>query len=207
MNVRPSGNFRVSWSMRRSTSLDLPVPFPPMEAKLVARVPDESGWQYEPKWDAVEQRTLWRMVPASTRIGRGSPLRPCHRQALSTRHQILAVAARQGAEPVPHGAVANRDCSAPAARGHVVELNRQPNSSEAKCRSMLIALDRRRRCCDFSRLEPWRYQAFMSLKGQEPEITFRLCDRRRPRRPSFAELHARRGRDPLPPLRQRHGFP
>jgi len=37
--------------MRRFISLDLPIPFPPMEAKLVEQVPGESGWQYEPKWD------------------------------------------------------------------------------------------------------------------------------------------------------------
>ena len=27
------------------------VPFPPMEAQLVRTLPDEGGWQYEPKWD------------------------------------------------------------------------------------------------------------------------------------------------------------
>src|SRR5436309_9664814 len=27
------------------------VPFPPMEAELVAELPDADGWQYEPKWD------------------------------------------------------------------------------------------------------------------------------------------------------------
>ena len=27
------------------------VPFPPMEAELVRELPDDSGWQYEPKWD------------------------------------------------------------------------------------------------------------------------------------------------------------
>jgi ATP-dependent DNA ligase len=27
------------------------VPFPPMEAELVAELPDPDGWQYEPKWD------------------------------------------------------------------------------------------------------------------------------------------------------------
>src|ERR1041385_7944690 len=27
------------------------VPFPPMEAELVAKLPDPDGWQYEPKWD------------------------------------------------------------------------------------------------------------------------------------------------------------
>ena len=34
-------------------SLDLPVtpPYPPMEAKLAAAIPDGDGWLYEPKWD------------------------------------------------------------------------------------------------------------------------------------------------------------
>jgi len=27
------------------------VPFPPMEAELVRELPDDDGWQYEPKWD------------------------------------------------------------------------------------------------------------------------------------------------------------
>src|SRR5215207_646440 len=31
--------------------LKLPLATPPMEAKLVAEIPDGAGWQYEPKWD------------------------------------------------------------------------------------------------------------------------------------------------------------
>ena len=27
------------------------VPFPPMEAELVKELPEDDGWQYEPKWD------------------------------------------------------------------------------------------------------------------------------------------------------------
>src|SRR6478609_9216245 len=27
------------------------VPFPPMEAELVAELPEQGGWRYEPKWD------------------------------------------------------------------------------------------------------------------------------------------------------------
>ena len=27
------------------------LPFPPMEAELIAELPDPDGWQYEPKWD------------------------------------------------------------------------------------------------------------------------------------------------------------
>jgi ATP-dependent DNA ligase len=32
-------------------NLTVPVGTPPMEAKLVAELPDEPGWQFEPKWD------------------------------------------------------------------------------------------------------------------------------------------------------------
>jgi ATP-dependent DNA ligase len=42
---------------RRGTEIERPaaigaaVPFPPMEAELVAELPGGDGWQYEPKWD------------------------------------------------------------------------------------------------------------------------------------------------------------
>lgn len=42
---------------RRATEVERPeaigaaVPFPPMEAELVAELPSGDGWQYEPKWD------------------------------------------------------------------------------------------------------------------------------------------------------------
>src|SRR5213595_2611844 len=32
-------------------ALPIRPPFPPMEAQLVERIPQEEGWQYEPKWD------------------------------------------------------------------------------------------------------------------------------------------------------------
>ena len=32
-------------------TLPIPVDYPPMEAKLVAELPEGEGWQYEPKWD------------------------------------------------------------------------------------------------------------------------------------------------------------
>jgi ATP-dependent DNA ligase len=35
----------------RPDELDADVPFPPMEAELVRELPDDEGWQYEPKWD------------------------------------------------------------------------------------------------------------------------------------------------------------
>src|SRR5207253_1884119 len=31
--------------------LQVPLATPPMEARLVAELPDEAGWQFEPKWD------------------------------------------------------------------------------------------------------------------------------------------------------------
>src|ERR1700736_1059447 len=33
------------------TEFPLPVDLPPMEAQLVEELPEEPGWQYEPKWD------------------------------------------------------------------------------------------------------------------------------------------------------------
>ena len=32
-------------------SLAIPIGLEPMEAKLVDELPDEAGWQFEPKWD------------------------------------------------------------------------------------------------------------------------------------------------------------
>jgi ATP-dependent DNA ligase len=32
-------------------SLAVPVDIEPMEAKLIAELPEEPGWQFEPKWD------------------------------------------------------------------------------------------------------------------------------------------------------------
>jgi len=32
-------------------ALPIKPPFPPMEAQLVAAIPEDGGWQYEPKWD------------------------------------------------------------------------------------------------------------------------------------------------------------
>lgn len=34
-------------------NLPIPLPFAPMEAKVVATVPSGKGWQYEPKWDGL----------------------------------------------------------------------------------------------------------------------------------------------------------
>jgi ATP-dependent DNA ligase len=37
--------------VERPPDLDPAIPFPPMEAELVRELPEENGWQYEPKWD------------------------------------------------------------------------------------------------------------------------------------------------------------
>lgn len=37
--------------VERPVDLDALVPFPPMEAELVRELPEQDGWQYEPKWD------------------------------------------------------------------------------------------------------------------------------------------------------------
>jgi ATP-dependent DNA ligase len=37
--------------VERPDTLDVRIPFPPMEAELVRDLPEGEGWQYEPKWD------------------------------------------------------------------------------------------------------------------------------------------------------------
>ena len=59
--VVPDGRDRAETrdddSLRHGAQLSLgrvpsrTVPFPPMEAELVAELPAPDGWQYEPKWD------------------------------------------------------------------------------------------------------------------------------------------------------------
>lgn len=58
MLVRPIFlTVRTFWSPVRSGRVDMSVPHPvypglaPMEAKLVAALPEAAGWQFEPKWD------------------------------------------------------------------------------------------------------------------------------------------------------------
>jgi len=34
-----------------ATGFPLPLDLPPMEARLVDELPEEPGWQFEPKWD------------------------------------------------------------------------------------------------------------------------------------------------------------
>src|SRR5207247_8302789 len=65
------------------------VPFPPMEAELVAELPEGDGWQYEPKWDGFRGvlendsgelclwsrngRPLLRYFPELTSLGESLP--------------------------------------------------------------------------------------------------------------------------------------
>ena len=42
---------RDAGPVERPADLDASIPFPPMEAELVRELPEEDGWQYEPKWD------------------------------------------------------------------------------------------------------------------------------------------------------------
>src|SRR5512134_2247061 len=37
--------------VERPADLHPSIPFPPMEAELVRDLPEDEGWQYEPKWD------------------------------------------------------------------------------------------------------------------------------------------------------------
>src|SRR3712207_5934214 len=67
------------------------------------------------------------MASAPPRTDRGGPLRPCHRPALPARHQIPALAARQGARampirPAPGRDAAGRDCSRAGRQGMSEEI-------------------------------------------------------------------------------------
>ena len=53
--------------------------------------------------EPLEHRADRRMAAAAARAGRRGPLRPCHRRPLPPRHQIPALAARQGARAMPDG--------------------------------------------------------------------------------------------------------
>src|SRR5436190_6177956 len=43
--------FRTAEPTEAMMRLPIKPPFPPMEAELVAEMPEGGGWQYEPKWD------------------------------------------------------------------------------------------------------------------------------------------------------------
>ncbi|MEA3031878.1 MAG: hypothetical protein QOG13_3203 [Sphingomonadales bacterium] len=50
-DVRLASGRKLESALPRFSRLGLAPPLPPMEAKLVAALPDGEGWQFEPKWD------------------------------------------------------------------------------------------------------------------------------------------------------------
>jgi ATP-dependent DNA ligase len=54
--------------------LAVPVGTPPMEAKLVAELPDEHGWQFEPKWDGFRCLAFRAGSKIDLRAKSGKPL-------------------------------------------------------------------------------------------------------------------------------------
>ena len=63
--------------MRRPSGLaELPVPIdtPPMEARLVDDLPDEPGWQFEPKWDGFRCLAFRAGDEVDMRAKSGKPL-------------------------------------------------------------------------------------------------------------------------------------
>jgi ATP-dependent DNA ligase len=55
-------------------SLAVPVGTPPMEAKLVTELPDEPGWQFEPKWDGFRCLAFRAGSKIDLRAKSGKPL-------------------------------------------------------------------------------------------------------------------------------------
>ena len=55
-------------------SLAVPVGIEPMEAKLVTELPDEPGWQFEPKWDGFRCLAFRAGREVDLRAKSGKPL-------------------------------------------------------------------------------------------------------------------------------------
>ena len=55
-------------------SLAVPVGIEPMEAKLVAELPEEPGWQFEPKWDGFRCLAFRAGDQVDLRAKSGKPL-------------------------------------------------------------------------------------------------------------------------------------
>ena len=55
-------------------SLAIPIGLEPMEAKLVDELPDEAGWQFEPKWDGFRCLAFRAGDDVDLRAKSGKPL-------------------------------------------------------------------------------------------------------------------------------------
>jgi len=56
------------------TEFALPVDLPPMEAHLVEELPEEPGWQFEPKWDGFRCLAFRAGNEVELRAKSGKPL-------------------------------------------------------------------------------------------------------------------------------------
>src|SRR5688500_3474664 len=67
---------RRAGATRPQNLADLPVPVgtPPMEARLVDELPDEPGWQFEPKWDGFRCLAFRAGPEVDLRAKSGKPL-------------------------------------------------------------------------------------------------------------------------------------
>src|SRR6476660_9471187 len=61
-------------SSRALASLAIPIGLEPMEAKLVDEMPDEAGWQFEPKWDGFRCLAFRAGDDVDLRAKSGKPL-------------------------------------------------------------------------------------------------------------------------------------
>jgi len=55
-------------------SLAVPLSIEPMEAKLVAELPEDPGWQFEPKWDGFRCLAFRAGAEVDLRAKSGKPL-------------------------------------------------------------------------------------------------------------------------------------
>ena len=57
-----------------ATGFPLPLDLPPMEARLVDELPEEPGWQFEPKWDGFRCLAFRAGEEIELRAKSGKPL-------------------------------------------------------------------------------------------------------------------------------------
>jgi len=57
-----------------ATRFPLPLDLPPMEARLVDELPEEPGWQFEPKWDGFRCLAFRAGEEIELRAKSGKPL-------------------------------------------------------------------------------------------------------------------------------------
>jgi ATP-dependent DNA ligase len=64
----------MAGSGTEATRFPLPLDLPPMEARLVDELPEEPGWQFEPKWDGFRCLAFRAGEEIELRAKSGKPL-------------------------------------------------------------------------------------------------------------------------------------